>query len=446
VSSIEEERLRDPAAYVDLEGAGEIQRAIYTDEQLYRQELDTVFRRAYQFLAHESQIKEPGDYVTTFMGEDPVIVSRGEDGNVRAFLNSCRHRGMRVCRADTGNAQFFRCPYHSWTYRNNGELVGVPKFRQAYEGNMDKADWGLHEVPRVEVSHGLIFGSWDEAAPTLAEYLGDFDTIMELLFDRAEGGVEFLPGAHRWVIDTNWKFPVENFAADMYHVESAHGRTLDVGILGSFGDGYQLASGRGHVGFSHMRPVADDDDNDSISESVKIPMQYSEWLKGVRKRVAAEKGANVARMIPAGHGTIFPNFSFLDIEILRLARIQIPKGPNKTEIIQWCVVDKALPQEIKDELQRNYTLSFGPSGIFEQDDGENWRECQTGVTGTVAKELTNNLALGLSGQTTAEEHLGEGFKGLAGPVYSDVNLRVFYRHWLMLMQGATWQEILVLTP
>jgi phenylpropionate dioxygenase-like ring-hydroxylating dioxygenase large terminal subunit len=437
----------DPGALVDPTN-GVLSRTIYTDEAVYRRELDTIFRRAPQFLGHESQLREPGDYLTTFMGEDAVIVARGEDGEVRAFLNSCRHRGMRVCRADAGNAGFFRCPYHSWTYRNTGELVGVPKYRQAYAGRMDKADWGLLEVPRVESIHGFIFGSWDAESPAIGDYLGDFKTIFDLLYDRWPGGVEFVAGSHRWVIETNWKFPVENFACDMYHVESAHGRSIDIGLLKSVGDeGYQLSAGRGMVGSSSMRPVETDDELDeAISDIVTMPSQYTWELKDVRKRVAAEKGPDLARLIPLGHGTLFPNFSFLDLEILRLARIAIPKGPNKTEIVQWCVVDKALPEEVKEDLRRTYTVSFGPSGILEQDDGENWRECQAGVTGAVAQELENNLYLGLGDERPAEEVIGKGFGGVCGGIYSDNNLRYFYRHWQALMQGADWSDVLAINP
>lgn len=423
---------------------GVVSREIYIDEAVYRQELDTIFRRGYQFLGHESQLREPGDYLTTFIGEDPVILARGEDGELRAFLNSCRHRGMRVCRADTGNAGFFRCPYHSWTYKNTGELVGVPKYRQAYEGRMDKADWGLHEVPKVESAHGLVFGSWDPEAPTLAEYLGDYSTIFDLVFGRSDGGIELVEGSHRWTIETNWKFPVENFAADMYHVESAHGRTLDVGMLTAVGDeGYQLSSGRGHVGHAFMRSVETDEELDeAIAGFVSMPTQYTAELKAARKRVADEKGANMARLIPLGHGTLFPNFSFLDLEILRLVRVAIPKGPGKTEIVQWCAVDKGLPDEIKDDLRRTYTMSFGPSGILEQDDGENWRECQAGVSGTVARELENNMYLGIGDEGPAEDVLGPGFGGVCGGIYSDNNLRFFYRHWQALMQGADWSDFL----
>src|SRR4051794_7205130 len=116
ISDRERQRL-DPADLVDPDG-GFVQRAIYVDREIYDLEQERIFARSWLYLAHETQLREPGDYITTFMGEDPVIVVRGADGQIQAFLNACRHRGMRVCRADEGNTSFFRCPYHAWTYSN----------------------------------------------------------------------------------------------------------------------------------------------------------------------------------------------------------------------------------------------------------------------------------------------------------------------------------------
>jgi len=101
-------------------------RDIYWNEDIYAQELEQVFARSWLFLTHDSLIPKPGDFVTTFMGEDRVIVSRGRDGVVRAFLNSCNHRGNIVCRADSGNARSFTCHYHGWVYGLDGALADVP--------------------------------------------------------------------------------------------------------------------------------------------------------------------------------------------------------------------------------------------------------------------------------------------------------------------------------
>ena len=118
---------RDAAHSNFLEGLvntekGVMSPRVFFDPEIYSLEQERVFTQCWLFVAHESEISQPGDFVTRTMGEDPVIVWRGQDGKVRVFLNVCRHRGRRVCGEDLGKAAHFRCPYHGWTYSNCGEL------------------------------------------------------------------------------------------------------------------------------------------------------------------------------------------------------------------------------------------------------------------------------------------------------------------------------------
>jgi nitrite reductase/ring-hydroxylating ferredoxin subunit len=114
--------------------AGRFPAGIYSDPDVHTAERQRLFSRTWQFLAHESEIPQPGDFVVRRMLDDSFIVARDDTGAVRVLLNQCRHRGMQVCRAEAGQATFFRCPYHAWTYRNTGELVGVPFHVEAYGG------------------------------------------------------------------------------------------------------------------------------------------------------------------------------------------------------------------------------------------------------------------------------------------------------------------------
>ncbi len=127
---------------------GLISRRIFVDEDIYRAELEKVFPRAWLFLGHESQVPNPGDYITTYMGQDPVLLWRDSRARVGAFLNSCRHRGVKLCRTDRGNANAVSCRYHGWTYNSQGDLTGVPFIREAYDGELEREKWGqLRRLP-----------------------------------------------------------------------------------------------------------------------------------------------------------------------------------------------------------------------------------------------------------------------------------------------------------
>src|SRR5262249_38909181 len=115
----------DVSGLVDT-GGGLLDRAVWTDEEIYRQELGRVFATSWLFLAHIDQFHKPGDFFTTYMGEDPVIVTMDKSRRIRAFLNSCRHRGARVCRADYGATRNFTCTYHGWAYDLEGKLISIP--------------------------------------------------------------------------------------------------------------------------------------------------------------------------------------------------------------------------------------------------------------------------------------------------------------------------------
>src|SRR5262249_11172221 len=105
---------------------GIVSREIFVDEDVYPQEQQQIFARAWLFVGHESQIPRPGDFLVSSMGEESVILCRDRGGHLHVFLNSCRHRGMKVCRYDEGNTVEFMCPYHGWSYATDGALVGVP--------------------------------------------------------------------------------------------------------------------------------------------------------------------------------------------------------------------------------------------------------------------------------------------------------------------------------
>src|SRR5712691_9520414 len=174
---------------------------VFNDPEIPHLEQERIFGRSCVYLGHDSEIAKPGDYAGRYIADNPFILVRDEDGEIRALFNSCRHRGMQVCRAEKGNASHFRCPYHGWTYRNTGQLVGVPAGGEAYGDALDKSKWGLRPLPRLEVFQGMIFGCLDESAPSLDDYLGDMKWYLELMTSRTDGGLEVIGAPQRWIVD-----------------------------------------------------------------------------------------------------------------------------------------------------------------------------------------------------------------------------------------------------
>lgn len=198
-------------------------RSIFTDQQLFDFEMKHIFEGNWVFLAHESQIAEPGDYYTLTLGRQPVIITRDKKNELHALINSCAHRGAMLCRRKTGNKNSFTCPFHGWTFSNNGKLLKAkdestggypPSFKQ--DGSHD-----LQKLPRFQSYRGFLFGSLNADVQPLEAYLGETCKIIDLIVDQAPEGLEVLKGSSSYVYEGNWKLGAEN-GADGYHVSVVH--------------------------------------------------------------------------------------------------------------------------------------------------------------------------------------------------------------------------------
>ena len=419
----------DVQSLVDAE-QGLISRRIFIEPEIYAQELEQVFARCWLFLCHESQIPQPGDFFSTYMGEDPVLVVRDSQGQVHAFLNVCRHRGNRLCRADAGNAATFTCAYHGWTYGNDGQLVGVPSLKEAYYGELNRDQWGLMPVAQLDSYKGLLFATFDPEAPPLREYLGEMAWYLDVFFDRREGGVEVIGGVHKWVVPCNWKLPAENFAGDAYHAPWSHLSAINTGFSQSNAvrrtwQGTLLSPGNGHCIIARGA-------TDLSDPPVPEILAYEE---AIRPEVAQRLGPRID-MVKPNVGTVFPNFSCIRSNA-RSFRVWHPRGPDKTEVWSWVYVDKAAPPEVKEALRLAGIRGFSPAGTFEQDDMDNWQECTQTCRGVVSRRYALSYAMGLG-----HERFNADLMAWASDFrISESNHRQFYRRWVQLMTTESWAEL-----
>lgn len=409
---------------------------IYTDQEVYDLELERVFGRTWLFLAHASQLPKAGSFVQTYMAEDPVMVVRQRDGSVKAFLNQCRHRGMRICRSDSGVNKTFTCTYHGWAYDLAGNLINVPQEERAYYNEIDKSAWGALKVPRIAEYRGFYFGTWSDETPDFDEYLGDMAFYFDAIADRFDGGIEFAGGTTKWVIDCNWKFASEQFASDMYHAPSSHASAMIALMPEGEEDpmpwyvdgapGHQFAGG-GHGSGAFWAPFSE-------AAQPQFGEAYAVWADENDPKIRARLGEDRATKVHA-HNTIFPNLSFLGG--FYTMRVWHPRGPGQIEVWAWTIVPKDAPEAVKAEMRAGTARTFSAAGAFETDDGENWTEIQQVLRGFKARQNKFNVSMG-RGHEQRDLH---GMPGEISDVFSEAAARGFYQRWNDLLAGMSWADI-----
>jgi 3-phenylpropionate/trans-cinnamate dioxygenase alpha subunit len=439
--------------FVDLDH-GEVDRRIYSDPEIFELEMEQIFGRAWLFLCHESQIPEPGDFFESVMGRDNVLVVRQKDGSIKAMLNTCSHRGNAVCRAEEGNAKSFLCTYHGWSYGIDGCLKGVPGNKDFYAGELDKSKLGLAQIAQVDIYKGFVFGTHDSSAPQLVDYLGTTGRLgIDLIAER--GDMVVIPGIQKFVIDCNWKIAVDNLY-DWYHPQVTHASAFTPGVLGLPPDetgpqgidledvvmdtGAELAPALGAISGTRFKqmvlvgqyghgiggPTADSTGNVEIDSSWRERPEVREALGPV--------GANVA-----GHPSIFPN-TWITSAPVQLS-LRIPRDATHTEIWWFTFTDRNLPPEMRAFVANISSRVFGPAGVLEQDDGENWAQATEQTRGLASRRVKHQLRMGLGhGQVIHQDGLArvEGLTSEHGQLWT-------YRSWAEWLKGLDWDALAVAT-
>ncbi|MDR2983909.1 MAG: aromatic ring-hydroxylating dioxygenase subunit alpha [Nocardiopsaceae bacterium] len=423
---------------------------LYNDAEIFGLERDRLFSRAWIFVAHESEIPSAGDYVVRRVLGDSFIVVRDETGTVRVLFNMCLHKGMQVCRAEMGNASHFRCPYHAWTYRNDGRLAGVPFHEEAYGGEdgFVRTGQALLAAPSVDSYNGLIFISLDADAPNLREWLGDFAFYLDLYTRQSPAGVE-LRGPQRWRVNANWKIGAENFAGDSYHTPHTHASVVDIGLFrepkaSKRKEGALYFAGRGS-GTTYKLPPGG-----SFDDHLRYLGYPPEMIGAIASSWSAAQRGLVERdgfMVSAA--TLFPNLSFVHnwpqideagtvVPFISLRQWQ-PISERETEVLSWFAVDASAPESFKRDSYKAYLMCFGSSGMFEQDDVENWVSITDMAGGSMARRLLLNSRMGLTSDGKPMKPPMANFSGpgVAYQGFGEFNQRHWLSQWSDFLEAGT---------
>jgi len=367
-----------------------IDHRLYIDPAIFSAEMARIFSGSpWVFLGLEQEVLRPGEFLTTYMGDVPVLIARDEDNVLRIFENVCTHRGSLVERRPRGCAGNFRCLYHNWSFSLKGELTGVPK-PDSYGESFSKRDYPLPAI-RAEVFAGLIFGSCDPNAPGVADYLAELGPIIA---ETMRWGKVDLLGRHRSIIDANWKLFFEN-TVDAYHAENLH-RPLRNYIVENAN--YAFPNGHGLI-----RRLAD-----------ARKMASIETKKGI---------AHDSTLIVGDQRTlgVFPNLLMLGSPSRPaiIIRQLIPKSAECLELVVYYASPAGLSPEEKERAAREICSLFGPAGAVSADDAEAMQAVQRGARARYSRTL---LARGLDADS-----------GTAASSSGELSLRGFYEMWARCM-------------
>jgi benzoate/toluate 1,2-dioxygenase alpha subunit len=404
----------------------------YTDPAIFNAEMDRIFMKTWVFVAHESQIAKPGDYQTSYIGQQPVIVSRDQEGHVHVLVNRCVHRGAVICREAHGHGSEFNCPYHGWVYGLDGKLVAMSERREAGGYAEDfNAPEGLFKLPRIEVYRGFIFASFNAGVRPLQEHLGRAKGIIDRKLDMSPmGQIEFVSRPYVGRYDGNWKFQAENIV-DEYHfmhthkgfvqLQAKYGQTtgdFDVHKGGSVktmrkirfaGVTWNCVNGHGLV------------ETPSGEIESYLTGEFAHFFQAVHDRHGAQMLASMTGKLSA---SIFPNLGLIHNQV----RVWRPIAPDLTEVTVYPYELKGAPAGYNEGMLRSQERFYGPAGHGQADDIEIFARNQQGLSASAVEWLI--LERGV--ETDIADDDGN-YKGLTT---SEAPQRALWREWDRLMNKA----------
>lgn len=429
---------------LDRPGEFNVHRDIFRDPEVFELELAHVFEGTWVFLGFACQVPNPHDYMTTWIGRQPVIVMREAAGGLGAFLNTCRHRGATVCHLERGNARYHACAYHGWTYDSSGKNVDIKDRKGGcYPPSFDAEDHDLRRLARFGEYRGILFGSLNPDVPSLEEHLGETRAFLDLIVDQSEQGYELVPGVSTYTFRGNWKLQVEN-CVDLYHLTSAHPSFMKIVERRNSGEsGHKLKAVdfaayrrpevvRGSYTFKRGHALVW-----GSNANPEVRPLYAR-IDELRRRV----GELRARwMLSIRNLTLYPNVQFAENASLQV-RILRPLAVDRTEMRIYCLAPVGERAAAREHRIRQYEDFFNSTGLATPDDTTSYEDCQRGYA---ARRV--DWQQGYARGTTAlvrgpDRHARElGIQpetSVSGPfdIQDETVFHASYREWLRLMEAG----------
>lgn len=438
------ERLADMLVEDHDQQIYQLNRAAFTDAELFELEMKHIFEGNWIYLAHESQIPNVNDYLTTYIGRQPIVITRNKAGELNAVINACSHRGATLARLKKGNKANFTCTFHGWTFNNSGKLLKVKDGNDAgYPESFNKeGSHDLKKVARFESYRGFLFGSLNADVQPLTEFLGESTKIIDMIVDQSADGLEVLRGSSTYTFDGNWKLQTEN-GADGYHVSSVHWnyaattnhrkqseagdtiKAMDAGSWAKQGGGFYSFE-NGHMLLWTKWANPEDRPAFKIRDELveKFGQARADWMINHSRNLC-----------------LYPNVYLMD-QFGSQIRVLRPISVDKTEVTIYCIAPKGESDEARARRIRQYEDFFNATGMATPDDLEEFRACQQGYNGIALK--WNDMCRGskhwVQGADAAAQEIDLHPK-LSGIKTEDEGLYTEqHRYWLETMQRALEAE------
>lgn len=420
-----------------------VHRSVYTDPAVFAAEQERIFRRAWLYVGHESQVPSTGDWLLTQLGPDEMILIRGEEGALSLLHNRCPHRGARLVAAERGSSRHLICPYHAWSFDPAGRLTGLPLPEGYTPGFLDDAQGRqVARAPRLQSYRGFVFASHAAEGPSLPEFLGGIAFAIDNLVDRAPAGrVTQVGGALRMLYRGNWKLFMEN-AVDLVHPGFVHASAVAAaradreaasltGVTGQVVQ-MQLANGLrpaewnelsihgfpgGHVSmdsFYRQGVIAAQRDD-------PVFQRYFAALAGAHGEARAKEILSIDRF----NNLVWPNLSINSR--FQAMRVVQPLAVDLTLVTSWCFALEGAPEEMTRLTLRFLTAAASPVSLVAADDLEIFERCQRGFSGDGPEWL--DISRGLAADREVE---GETI----APGTSELPIRLQFASWRQWMSQS----------